>query len=200
MPITKNYSGFEFQATSPNVEDIKHLHIFCDSLCFYLSSHWWGGRKPHLCCTWGSPLPLGPRHGYKIFSTVRDGAEVLWSWSWVTRRCSLHWITCRPVCMAPSCPEASDAMLGIQLYSLSCLQTPLSRRTSGGISKRPGWDPCCSEAHYCFFFPSSTSSQSGRSFFLPWGRKYVVFCPLDIQELCIYWKIFSSFTSSANYS
>ena len=121
-PITKNYSGFESQATSPNVEEIKHLHIFCDSLYFYLSYHWWGGRKPHLCCTWGSPLPLGLRRGYKIFSTVRDGAELLWPWSWVTRRCSLHWITCRPVCMAPSCPEAPDAMLGIQLYSLSCLQ------------------------------------------------------------------------------
>lgn len=171
--ITKTCCGFELQSTSSDLKEIAHLHIFCDWIYFNFSYRNEEEKKPHLGCTWGSPIPLGPCHGSKIFSSVRHGTAVLWSKSWVTRRCSFHWMTCCPVRMVLPWPAALGSFWGrawVQSYPFSCLQTPLPRCTRESISKRQSQDPHCSEAQCCFFsFP--TSSQPRRNFFLAWGRK-----------------------------
>lgn len=58
------------------------------------------------------------------------------------------------------------AILGVQLYSFSCLQTLLPRCTGDGISKRQSRNPWCSEPRDYFFFPFPFSSLRGISFLL----------------------------------
>ena len=186
MPITKNYSGFQFQATSSDLEDITHLHTFCDSLYFYLSCPLTRRKKtsPQLPLGLSCPIRAVPwlQNSFQGQGCCR-GSVVMGNQQ---MQSSLSYLSAWPLA------------LGIYLYPLSCLQTPLSRRTSSGQIQ--GWDPYCPEAHYCFFVPSCTSSHSGRCFFLAWGMKLVVFCPVDIQGSAYTGKSFLPFISSANYS
>lgn len=200
--ITKNSSGFEFQATSSDLEEITYPSIFVTESILSLATTdeeeenltfvaFVALSSPQCCAVVPrSFLVSGMRQRFCGHGHGSPGDVVSTELPVVLSARSLF---IQQPLLAP------HGTLGEQLYSLGSLQNFRPRYTNDSISKRQRRGAHYSETHYCFFFLFVTlSSLGGMSFFLESVNKfYFVFW---LSKIAYTAKSFFLFTSSANYS